>query len=175
MASQALTVTDWKAAFRRSLRRAGQIAGAAVLTLGTLFLALSLASYAQTDPSQSTAAADTDIANWMGASGAWAAERALYWFGLTAVLLLPLLYISARRLWRGIETDSSADEGRWWRPFAMLLAAMVLLATVLALIFEGSANGLPPGSGALRACWVRAGSRRWRAGSPRAHRAGSSR
>ena len=57
MASQALTVTDWKAAFRRSLRRAGQIAGAAVLTLGTLFLALSLASYAQTDPSQSTAAA----------------------------------------------------------------------------------------------------------------------
>ena len=149
MASQALTVTDWKAAFRRSLRRAGQIAGAAVLTLGTLFLALSLASYAQTDPSQSTAAADTDIANWMGASGAWAAERALYWFGLTAVLLLPLLYISARRLWRGIETDSSADEGRWWRPFAMLLAAMVLLATVLALIFEGSANGLPAGFGGL--------------------------
>ena len=149
MASQALTVTDWKAAFRRSLRRAGQIAGAAVLSLGTLFLALSLASYAQTDPSQSTAAADSDIANWMGASGAWAAERALYYFGLTAVLLLPLLYISARRLWRGIETDSSADEGRWWRPFAMLLAAMVLLATVLALIFEGSANGLPAGFGGL--------------------------
>ena len=149
MASQALTVTDWKAAFRRSLRRAGQIAGAAVLSLATLFLALSLASYAQTDPSQSTAAADSDIANWMGSSGAWAAERALYWFGLTAILLLPLLYISARRLWRGIETDSSADEGRWWRPFAMLLAAMVLLATVLALIFEGSANGLPAGFGGL--------------------------
>ncbi len=149
MASQAMTVTDWKAAFRRSLRRAGQIAGAAVLSLGTLFLALSLASYAQTDPSQSTAAADSDIANWMGSSGAWAAERALYWFGLTAVLLLPLLYISARRLWRGIETDSSADEGRWWRPFAMLLAAMVLLATVLALVFEGSANGLPAGFGGL--------------------------
>ncbi len=149
MASQAMTVTDWKAAFRRSLRRAGQIAGAAVLSLGTLFLALSLASYAQTDPSQSTAAADSDIANWMGSSGAWAAERALYYFGLTAVLLLPLLYISARRLWRGIETDSSADEGRWWRPFAMLLAAMVLLATVLALVFEGSANGLPAGFGGL--------------------------
>ncbi len=144
-----MTVTDWKAAFRRSLRRAGQIAGAAVLSLGTLFLALSLASYAQTDPSQSTAAADSDIANWMGSSGAWAAERALYYFGLTAVLLLPLLYISARRLWRGIETDSSADEGRWWRPFAMLLAAMVLLATVLALVFEGSANGLPAGFGGL--------------------------
>ena len=149
MASQAMTVTDWKAAFRRSLRRAGQIAGAALLSLGTLFLALSLASYAQTDPSQSTAAADSDIANWMGSSGAWAAERALYYFGLTAVLLLPLLYICARRLWRGIETDSSADEGRWWRPFAMLLAAMVLLATVLALVFEGSANGLPAGFGGL--------------------------
>ena len=149
MASQAMTVTDWKAAFRRSLRRAGQIAGAAVLSLGTLFLALSLASYAQTDHSQSTAAADSDIANWMGSSGAWAAERALYYFGLTAVLLLPLLYISARRLWRGIETDSSADEGRWWRPFVMLLAAMVLLATVLALVFEGSANGLPAGFGGL--------------------------
>ncbi len=113
MASQAMTVTDWKAAFRRSLRRAGQIAGAAVLSLGTLFLALSLASYAQTDPSQSTAAADSDIANWMGSSGAWAAERALYYFGLTAVLLLPLLYISARRLWRGGAGGIEAVAGRF--------------------------------------------------------------
>ena len=67
------------------------------------------------------------ICRLIRSSSLWAAERALYYFGLTAVLLLPLLYISARRLWRGIETDSSADEGRWWRPFAMLLAAMVLL------------------------------------------------
>ena len=51
--------TDWRAAFRRSMRRAGQMAGAAGLFGAMLFLGLALASYAQTDPSASTAAAGT--------------------------------------------------------------------------------------------------------------------
>ena len=92
--------TDWRAAFRRSLRRAAQMAGAGVLLAALVFLALALVSYTQTDPSPSTAAAGDDIGNWMGASGAWAAERVLFLFGLTAVLLLPLLYVGARKLWR---------------------------------------------------------------------------
>ena len=63
MASRAMTrpggraqPADWRAAFRRSLARAGQLAGAAVLGAATLFLALALVSYTQTDPSLSTAA-----------------------------------------------------------------------------------------------------------------------
>jgi S-DNA-T family DNA segregation ATPase FtsK/SpoIIIE len=149
MATRAVAKSDWRAVFRRSLRRAAQMAGAALLALATLFLALSLASYAQTDPSPSTAAAGTDIGNWMGTSGAWVAERALYFFGLPTVLLLPLLYISSRRLWRDVETDSEGGETGWWAPFALLLLAMVLLASVLALSFHETGGALPAGYGGL--------------------------
>ena len=91
------------------------MAGAGLLFMLLVFLTLSLASYTQTDPSPSTAASGEDIRNWMGASGAWASERALNFLGLPAVLLLPLLYISARRLWSGVEQeDEEATPGRWW-------------------------------------------------------------
>ncbi|QKG70716.1 DNA translocase FtsK [Erythrobacter mangrovi] len=150
MATRAGAAPDWRAAFRRSMRRALHMGGAGLLFALLLFFALALASYTQTDPSPSTAAAGTDIRNWMGASGAWAAERALNFLGLPAVLLLPLLYISARRLWTGVE-DANEEEtpGRWWGPFAMLLAAMVLLGTVLALLFDPATGSLPAGLGGL--------------------------
>jgi S-DNA-T family DNA segregation ATPase FtsK/SpoIIIE len=159
MATRAANLTDWKAAFRRSLRRAAQMAGAAVLALTLGFLVLAMVSYTQTDPSPSTAAASQGIANWMGETGAWASERVFYFFGLPAVLLLPLLYIAARRLWRDVEIGTAEDDadyslearnlGAWWRPLGLLLLAMVLLATVLALVFEESRMGLPAGLGGL--------------------------
>ena len=149
MASRAAAKPDWKATFRRSLSRAGEIAGAALLAAMALFLALSLVSYTQTDPSGSTAAASEGIANWMGAPGAWASDKALGWFGLPAVLLLPLLYVAARRLWLEVETRGAAETGRWWRPFGLLLAAIVLLGTVLALLFENALGSLPAGAGGL--------------------------
>ena len=49
---------DWRAAFRRSLARAGQLVGAGVLGVGTIFLSLALVSYTQTDPSVSPKATD---------------------------------------------------------------------------------------------------------------------
>ena len=61
MASRAMTraqPADWRAAFRRSLARAGQLAGAVALGAATVFLALALVSYTQTDPSASTAAGE---------------------------------------------------------------------------------------------------------------------
>ncbi len=99
MATRAGAAPDWRAAFRRSFRRATHMAGAGLLFAILVFLTLALASYTQTDPSPSTAAGGDDIRNWMGATGAWASERALNYLGLPAALLLPLLYISARRLW----------------------------------------------------------------------------
>ena len=150
MASRASAAPDWRAAFRRSFRRATHMAGAGLLFMLLVFLTLSLASYTQTDPSPSTAASGEDIRNWMGASGAWASERALNFLGLPAVLLLPLLYISARRLWSGVEQeDEEATPGRWWGPFAMLLAAIVLLGTVLALMVDPATGNLPAGVGGL--------------------------
>ena len=61
---------------RRSLRRASELGSAVVLFAAMVFLALSLISYHQTDPSLSTAAGD-EVRNWMGLAGAYAAERAL--------------------------------------------------------------------------------------------------
>ncbi|WP_394269273.1 DNA translocase FtsK [Qipengyuania sp.] len=148
MATRAGAQPDWRAAFRRSLRRALHMTGALLLLLLLAFLALALASYTQTDPSGSTAASGTEIANWMGASGAWAAERVLLFFGLPSMLLLPMLWISARRLWTGVEDDEEErTPGRWWGPFGLLLAAMALLGTVIALIFEGSPGPFPAGAG----------------------------
>ncbi|MBA4164036.1 MAG: cell division protein FtsK [Erythrobacter sp.] len=140
---------DWRAAWRRSMRRAGQIGGAAAALALLVFLTLALASYAQTDPSGSTAASSQDIANWMGAPGAWVAERVLLVFGFSGLLLLPLLYVTARRLWRGYEDDESDEPIRWWRPLGMLLVAMGLLSTMLSLAVDAPAGPLPAHVGGL--------------------------
>ncbi|MEM7779530.1 MAG: DNA translocase FtsK 4TM domain-containing protein [Pseudomonadota bacterium] len=135
---------DWRIGLRRSIRRIGQMTGAGVLLACMVFLALALASYTQTDPSPSTAADPASVANWMGAPGAWVADRVLFIFGLPALLLLPLLYISARKLWRAVELDSEDGETtRWWLPTGLLLIAMVLLGTTLALWLEQVATTLP--------------------------------
>jgi S-DNA-T family DNA segregation ATPase FtsK/SpoIIIE len=165
MASRAMTrgergapPADWRAAFRRSLARAAQLTGAVVLGAVTVFLALALVSYTQTDPSGSTAAGD-EVRNWMGRSGAWASERALFLFGLVSALLLPMLYAFARKLWRDAEEEETPHGRRWWRTVALLLFGMVLLSTALTLATPGWGN-LPAslggmsgllGSGAIRA------------------------
>ena len=151
MASRALSTVpalDWRAAFRRSLRRAFQMGGAILLIAAMIFLALALASYHQTDPSASTAAGD-QVANWMGRTGAWAAERVLFLFGLVSVLILPLLYAFARKLWRDADEEETPHGMRWWRTVAMLLLAMVLLATVMALAFGGPGGSLPASTGGI--------------------------
>ncbi|MCP5386103.1 MAG: DNA translocase FtsK 4TM domain-containing protein [Novosphingobium sp.] len=141
---------DWRATLKRSLRRAAEIAGALALIAAMAFLALALISYTQTDPSASTAAGGPE-ANWMGASGAWVAERALFLFGPVAVLFIPLLYVMARKLWRLVEEeDQELDHvnHRWWRPIGLLLFAMALLATVLALAIDAPA-AFPAGWGGI--------------------------
>ncbi|MDZ4275410.1 MAG: DNA translocase FtsK 4TM domain-containing protein, partial [Erythrobacter sp.] len=97
------TDAEWRAGLRRSLRRLAQMTGSGLLLAAAVFLALALISYTQTDPSPSTAADPAQVANWMGAPGAWVADRVFLIFGLPGVLLLPLLYISARKLWRDVE------------------------------------------------------------------------
>jgi len=150
MATRALKPqpADWRAAFRRSLRRALQLTGAVVLFLTLLFLAAALVSYHQTDPSPSTAAADV-VANWMGRPGAWAAERVLMLFGPVAVLLLPLLYAYASKLWRDAENEESLAPGKWWRTSLKLLLAMALLCTVTELTLGAPGWDLPASIGGL--------------------------
>src|SRR5688500_8796355 len=136
MASRAISVggpaatADWRLSFKRSLRRAGELAGALGLVALIGFIALALVSYRQTDPSASTAAGG-QIANWMGAPGAWTAERLLFVFGWPSFLVLPLLYLLARRLWALSEDEEEAGPApRWWRLLGLLALAMALLGTV---------------------------------------------
>jgi S-DNA-T family DNA segregation ATPase FtsK/SpoIIIE len=139
---------DWRAAFRRSLARALQITGSAALYLASGFLGLALLSYHQTDPSFSTAASGPPL-NWMGYPGAWAADMALLGFGVIAVLLLPLLYAFARKLWRDAEEEETPHGRRWWRTVAMMLVGMALLSTVLSLTFDAPGGNLPASLGGL--------------------------
>ena len=148
---QRIGTTNWNALIRRALRRSGELGGAVLLFAGMLFLAIALASYHQTDVSGSTAAGGA-VQNWMGPAGAWVADAALTLFGMVAVLLLPLLYVFARKLWRFAEEEDGivapADQ-RWWRPMAVLLIAMFLLGTVLSLVFTQPGGSLPATSGGI--------------------------
>ncbi len=142
---------NWRAAFKRAARRSAEIGGALALLSGMVFLALALVTYRQTDPSSSTAAGGP-VSNWMGGAGAWTAERALFLFGPVCVLLLPLLYVMARGLWRLVEEDNqSLDHLRhaWWRPIGLLLFAMALIATTLSLAINDIETVLPAGWGGI--------------------------
>jgi S-DNA-T family DNA segregation ATPase FtsK/SpoIIIE len=146
-----LAAPNWRAVLRRSLRRSTEIGGAIALFGAMIFLALSIASYHQTDPSASTAAGGA-VQNWMGPMGAFAAERVLFLFGPVSVLLLPLLYVMARKLWRLVEEEDGAIEHarqRWWRPVGVLMLGMALLSTVLSLTFTQPGGGLPASMGGL--------------------------
>jgi len=143
---------DWRAVLARSARRSAEIGGGVLLLLAALFLALSLASYHQTDPSASTAAG-ADVRNWMGLPGAWIADLVLTMFGLVAAMIVPLLYVGARRLWRLVEeqdgTIARAPRQHWWGTAALLLLAMLLFATVLSLGFTRPGGTLPASMGGL--------------------------
>jgi len=140
----------WRIALRRSLVRAGELAGALLLWGLMLFLGLAIVSYHQTDPSPSTAAG-AEVLNWMGAPGAWAAERVLLLFGLPAILLLPLLYLQGRQLWAlsVADHDEAAPAPRWWRLLGLLVAAMALIGAVLALVFDAPGGTYPASMGGL--------------------------
>ena len=157
MASRAITAgargarVDWRAVLRRSLRRSAEIAGSLALLGAMVFLAVALVTYNQTDPSATTAAAGP-VHNGMGAPGAWVAERALFLFGPVSVLLLPMLYVFARKLWKLVEEDDAGEahaDHKWWRPVGVLMLAMALIGTPLALWFDQPGGSLPATMGGL--------------------------
>ena len=152
------SIANWRLVLRRSLARSVELLGAGLLFTAMVFLALALVSYHQTDPSPSTAAAGP-VLNWMGGPGAFVAERALFLFGPVAVLLLPLLLVFGRQLWRIADAellDADDEEAapplrhqRWWRPLGVLVFAMALLSSALALTFSPEQGTLPASMGGV--------------------------
>ncbi len=148
--------SDWRAILRRSFWRSAELIGGTLLFTALVFLVLALVSYTQTDPSGSTASG-SPVENWMGLAGAWSAERLLVLFGLPGGLLLPLLFVFARRLWDGTgdlieETEDDADVPApvaAWRLVMIMFAAVVLLDIATSAGITRIIGALPAGIGGL--------------------------
>ncbi len=140
---------NWRAVMRRSVRRASEMGGALLLWAAMLFLAIALVTYHQTDASSSTAAGGVTL-NWMGGAGAWIADLALMLFGLVSALVLPLLHVAARKLWRlAGDIEDEAPAHPWWNSLLVLFFAMVLLATALSLVWPDTGDNFPASVGGL--------------------------
>ena len=127
---------EWQAMLRRSLIRIGTLLGSAGLYLLALFLLLALLSYKVADGALNTAAGDA-VGNLMGHAGAWAADILYTFAGLPAFLLLPLILVSARRLW------ADQDMAGWQGQVAKCLIGILLVGTGLWLLQPEPLVGLP--------------------------------
>ncbi len=133
---------EWREMLKRSLIRSGALIGAIALFLATAFLALALLSYAPSDPSMNTVAGD-HVANIMQAPGAWAADFLLWLFGVPVALILPLMAITARRLW------GDQDMAGWQGQFGKCIVGIVLVGIALSLFQSEPLVGLPAGWGGI--------------------------
>jgi len=127
---------------KRSLIRSGALIGALALIAATLFLALALLSYAPSDPSMNTVAGD-HVANIMAAPGAWTADFLLWLLGVPVALILPLMAVTARRLW------GDQDMAGWKAQFGKCLFGIALVGIALALFQTEPLVGLPAGWGGV--------------------------
>jgi DNA segregation ATPase FtsK/SpoIIIE, S-DNA-T family len=125
---------------RQSILRSGAVIAAIGLALFASFYALSLLSYSAADPAFNSSAAMVQH-NWMGQTGAYLADGALFLFGVPAIVLLPLMLIFARRL--GLDIP----QPRWKRQIILCLLGMVLLGFGMAFWQHGSDIELPAGWG----------------------------
>ncbi|TKW74758.1 MAG: DNA translocase FtsK, partial [Staphylococcus hominis] len=117
----------WRDVLKTGAARSGALLGAAALFLACAALALALASYRSGDPSFNTAAAGP-AGNLLGGPGALAADLLFALWGAPAVMLLPLGFVLAARLWRG------RPLGAWRRMIVDTLLGVALMGTTLALV-----------------------------------------
>ncbi|EPR19019.1 cell division protein FtsK [Sphingobium indicum IP26] len=133
---------EWREMLKRSLIRSGALIGSIALLLATLFLALALLSYQPSDPSMNTVAGD-HVQNIMQAPGAWVADFLLWLLGVPVALVLPLMAITARRLW------GDQDMSGWKGQFGKCFAGITLIGIALALFQTNPLVGLPAGWGGI--------------------------
>lgn len=144
MASRAATrnAPDWRDLMRQSLLRSGSLILSLTLFTVAVFVAISMITYEQTDPSFNTAAGGP-IDNWMGATGAWISDLMLFLAGPASALILPITAVQAHRMW------INRPLGHWRRAFLATLASILLLAVAAAIFFGESAQAFPAGPGGL--------------------------
>ena len=133
-------MANWRQMMRLSLLRSSALFGAAVLGLFSAFYALAVLTYDPGDRAFNSAAAGVQ-SNWMGQSGAYLADAALFVFGFPAILLLPLMLVIAWRLW------SDVSQPRWKRQLALCVAGMLIVGFGLAHWQTDSDWPMPAGWG----------------------------
>ncbi len=132
----------WRETVKAGAVRSGALIAAIALFVGTLLMALALASYNPSDPALNTASGG-DPANLVGPPGAWFADIALTLFGPAVALLLPIGQILGMRLWR------DAPLGHWVRMVRGAAIGVALMASALAFVSGTSVLALPAGWGGV--------------------------
>ena len=113
-------LAQWRDGLKKGARRSTTLVGGVALVAAALLAALALVSYRPTDPAFNTSAAGP-VNNWIGQTGAYAADLLLSLWGPPAGLLLPLVLVLGLRLLRG------ADAGRWLRALLLSIAGIRLV------------------------------------------------
>ncbi|MGU3389344.1 DNA translocase FtsK [Sphingomonas sp. M1A8_2b] len=132
----------WRETVKAGAVRSGALIAAIALFVGTLLMALALASYHPSDAALNTASGAYPD-NLVGPPGAWFADIALTLFGPAVALLLPVGPIVGMRLWRNLPV------GRWGRMLRGAAIGVALMATALAFVSGTSVLALPAGWGGV--------------------------
>ncbi|MCW3834916.1 DNA translocase FtsK 4TM domain-containing protein [Sphingomonas canadensis] len=147
----------WRETMKQGVRRGAAVIGGAAVAAAMLMLLATLVSYNPQDPSANTASGGP-AENMLGTPGAWIADMALAVLGWPVVLLLPVGFSVANRLWR------DRPVGDWARMLRGAAAGALLVAVALALIpvdrFFGFGERFPAGMGGMAGLAV-AGGIRW--------------
>ncbi len=132
----------WRETVKAGAVRSGALIAAIALFVGTLLMALALASYHPSDAALNTASGAYPD-NLVGPPGAWFADIALTLFGPAVALLLPIGPILGMRLWR------DAPFGHWLRMVRGAAIGVALMASALAFVSGTSVLALPAGWGGV--------------------------
>ncbi|RZT57345.1 DNA translocase FtsK [Sphingomonas sp. BK036] len=132
----------WRETVKAGAVRSGALIAAIALFVGTLLMALALASYHPSDPALNTASGGSP-ANLVGPPGAWFADIALTLFGPAVALLLPIGPVLGLRLWRDLPL------GHWVRMLRGAAIGVALMASALAFVSGSSVLALPAGWGGV--------------------------
>jgi S-DNA-T family DNA segregation ATPase FtsK/SpoIIIE len=126
------------------------------LTIAGFAVLLTLFSYNPADPSLNAAAAGP-IQNWLGTSGAWAADVMMQTMGLAAFIVPPVLIV-----W-GLRTGTHRGIGYLWLRITILPIAVLLGAVALAGFDTAPAWPLKAGYGGLGGDTLLAATAAWSA------------
>ncbi len=132
----------WRETVKAGAVRSGALIAAIALFVGTLLMALALASYHPSDAALNTASGAYPD-NLVGPPGAWFADIALTLFGPAVALLLPIGPILGMRLWRDLPL------GHWLRMLRGAAIGVALMASALAFVSGSSVLALPAGWGGV--------------------------